>query len=70
MRQRTEDDMRHLADMTGAPLSSRSRAAGRPGNSAGLSLACALFLIVLIVEALVIVFAKPGLAELGLQHVT
>ena len=61
--------MRHLADITGAPLSTRT-GAGRPGNSAGLPLACALFLIVLIVEALVIAFAKPSLAELGLQYVT
>jgi hypothetical protein len=62
--------MRHLADMTGAPLPAGTCVPRRPGNSAGLSLACALFLIVLIVEALVIVFAKPGLAELGLQYVT
>ena len=62
--------MRHLTDMTGAPLPTRTGVAGRPGNSAGLRLACALFLIVLIVEALVIAFAKPDLADLGLQYVT
>lgn len=62
--------MRHLTDLTGAPLPTGTGAGWRPGNSAGLRLACALFLIVLIVEALVIAFAKPGLAELGLQYVT